>query len=93
MDIKDMDFSRYDDPERARMIYSAYIDKDTSKDIRFQAECLVGEIGTAEDLDIGLDRLTTGHESVHFCGSRFGTWDLGVDGWRENAVRVLEQAG
>jgi hypothetical protein len=53
---------------------------------------LVGEVNTAEDLDTGLDMLTTGHGSIHFCEGVSGSEDLNPLGWRENAIRALEDA-
>jgi len=92
MDIRNMDFAGYDNPEMARRVYEEYIDKNTPKDIAFKAQCLVGEVNTAEDLDTGLDMLTTGHGSIHFCEGVSGSEDLNPLGWRENAIRALEDA-
>lgn len=86
-------FTHYDDPIRAEGTYKAYISNRISERIIEDAKELVKECKTAEDLDIALDRITSGHKSVHFADGNWfspGILDDDGTGYRGLAVRALE---
>lgn len=86
-----MDFRKYDDPKRAERIWRSYMaDGSISANIRASAETFARECETAEDLDVGLDGITTGHSTLHLCSGPSSPVDEDAQGYGSVARRALE---
>ncbi|MBT4166017.1 hypothetical protein HOE04_03195 [archaeon] len=86
-------FDSYDDPEKARRIFREYVsDKEliSEKGMLYLFEAII-ENNVADDLDIVLDRILTGHASTHVgSGSPNSVRDSYRGSW-SNCVRALEE--
>lgn len=85
-----MRFNSYDDPKRAAGIWKTYITARTPESKIKEAEEAAAICRKAEDLDIILDRVTTGHSTIHICGGLASPVDIDSNGGYSNAVKALE---
>ncbi len=86
-----MDFRKYDNPEKALQVWNEYMGKgDIPSELANLAWEEAGKCRTANDLDIALDGIITGHSTIHICSSPPSPSDEDANGGSANARRFLE---
>lgn len=91
----EIDFQRYDNPQRAKAIWEAYLSDiwGTSKEIRERAELFVMKCSNFWDLDCGLDRIISNDvqpTGCYFISGARSNVDPDSNGSWGNSVRNYE---